>query len=151
MCNDCWGLTLQKGWADMAYQTGAAFALRRSVHSLIYTLGATAVQLQLPAPPIANDNGEELGLRAPEFQWKPLVPVAVRKTNQGTELLVPADALEEVLGVEGGGAVAAAIEAMSAVLVRDLTFVPTGVEAVLSNGRECMYRIALRLENAEVV
>lgn len=135
----------------MAYKTGAAFALRRSVHSLIHTLGATAVQLQIPAPPIANDNGEELGLRAPEFQWRTLVPVAVRKSNKGTEMLVPADALEEVVGVEGGGAVAAAIEAMSAVLVRDQTFVPTAVEAVLSSGRECMYRIALRLENAEAV
>ena len=135
----------------MAYETGAAFALRRSVHSLIHTLGATAVQLQLPAPPIANDTGEELGLRSPEFQWKPLVPVAVRKSNKGTEMLVPADALEEVLGVEGAGAVAAALKAMSAVLVRDQTFVPATVEAVLSNGRECMYRIALRLEDAEAV
>ena len=135
----------------MACETGAAFALRRSVHSLIHTLGATAVQLQIPAPPIANDDGEELGLRAPEFQWKALVPVAVRKSNKGTEMLVPADVMEEVLGVEGSGAIKAAVHAIAAVLVRDERFVPTETEAVLSSGRECMYRIALRLENAEAV
>ncbi len=135
----------------MAQDTAVAEALRRGVHALIHTLGATAVQLQIPAPPIANDSGEELGLRAPEFQWKPLVPVAVRRTTKNTELLVPADALEEVLGVQGGSAIRSAVLAMTAVRVRDESFVPVATEASEGSGRECMYRILLRQDGTEVV
>ena len=135
----------------MAQEQNYAEALRRSVHALVYTLGATAVQLQIPAPPIANDNGEELGLRAPEFQWKPLAPVAIRRSSSGTDMLVPADVLEDLLGVQGSSAVRSAVQALSAVMVRDETFVPGDPEAFEGSGRECMYRIALRLRTAEVV
>lgn len=127
-----------------------AKGLRRSVHALVHTLGGTTVQLQLPAPPIANDSGEELGLRAPEFQWRMLGPVAMRNNSKGTEMLVPADALEAVLGVEGSGAIAAALQTVAAIRVRDRSFVQTGMEAVLSRGRECIYRVALRLLEEEV-
>ena len=119
------------------------------MHALIHTLGATAVQLQLPAPPIAGDAGEELGLSAPEFQWKALVPVALRRTATGTEMLVPADAMEDLLGVEGIAAVAASLQSIAAVKVRERSYLPTDTDAVLSSGRECMYRIGLRLTNAE--
>ncbi len=134
----------------MADDTGLGEGLRRSVHALIHTLGATAAQLQLPAPPIAGDTGEELGLRAPEFQWKALVPVALRQGSAGHELLVPADALEELLGVEGSAAVSASLQSIAAVQVRDRSFLPADFDAVLSRGRECMYRISLRLADAEV-
>lgn len=135
----------------MAQDTAVAEALRRGVHALIHILGATAVQLQIPAPPIANDPGEELGLRAPEFQWKPLVPVAVRTTGKNAELLVPADALEDVLGVQGGSAIRSAVLAISAVRVRDRSLVPVATESLDGSGRECMYRIILRQHDTEVV
>lgn len=135
----------------MAQDTNAAEAARRSVHALIHVLGATCVQLQMPAPPIAGDDGEELGLRAPEFQARQLAPVAVRRTKGDTEILVPADALENLLGVQGAGAVRAAMAAASAVLVADESFVPLGTEAVMASGRECLYRLRLRPLGTEVV
>lgn len=135
----------------MSQDKNFAETLRRSVHALIHTLGATAVQLQLPAPPVANDDGEELGLRAPEFQWKPLGPVAIRRSNSGTDMLVPADALEDVLGVQGSNAVKSAVRSFAAVLVRDESFLPGEIEAFEGSGRECMYRIALRPHDPGVV
>lgn len=123
--------------------------MRRSVHALIQTLGATAVQLQLPAPPIAGDSGEELGLRSPQFQAKALQPVVVRRGNKGVELLVAADVLETTLGVTDVSAISASVLAIAAVQVGDEIFVPAGTEAVPCQGGACMYRILLRLQNAE--
>ncbi len=135
----------------MAQDTNAAEAARRSVHALIHVLGATCVQLQIPAPPIAGDDGEQLGLRAPEFQSRLIGPVTVRRSKGNTEILVPADTLELLLGVQGAGAVGTAFAAASAVLIDDETFVPLGTEAVTSSGKECLYRLLLRPRGTEVL
>lgn len=133
----------------MADESGVRAGMRRSVRSLIQTLGATVVQLQIPLPPIAGDSGEELGLRAPEFQAKTLEPVAVRRSATSVEVLVAADVLEALLGVADPGAVASAVETVASVQIADETFVPTATQAVPCRGGACMYRILLRLENAE--
>lgn len=133
----------------MADESGIRAGIRRSVHAVIQTLGATAVQLQLPAPPIAGDSGEELGLRTPAFQGKTLEPVAVRRSSKGVELLVAADVLEAMLGVTDPGAVATAMRTVAVIQLADETFVPTATEMVPCRGGACMYRIPLRLENAE--
>ena len=133
----------------MADESGVRAGVRRSVHALIQTLGATAVQLQVPLPPVAGDSGEELGLRAPDFQTKTLDPVAVRRGSTSVELLVAADVLEALLGVADPGAIATAVETVAAVQIADETFVPTATETVPCRGGACMYRILLRLENAE--
>lgn len=133
----------------MAEESGVRAGVRRGVRALIQTLGATTVQLRLPAPPIAGDSGEELGLRAPEFQGKILEPVAVRRGNKGVELLVAADVLEAMLGVRDSGAVAAALTQVAAVQIGDESFVPTATDTIPCRGGACMYRILLRPENAE--
>ena len=122
-------------------ETQVAAGTRRGVRALIQTLGATAVQLRMPAPPIAGDRGEELGLRAPEFQRKTLAPVAVRQ-GKPVEVLVAADVLEELLGVTETNAVTAAIDAVAAVEIGEDVFVPTATETVPCRGGVCMYRIA---------
>lgn len=132
----------------MSDSSQIAAGTRRGVRALIQTLGATTVQLCIPAPPVAGDSGEELGLRAPEFQWKPLEPVAVRR-GKVVEVLVAADVLENVLGLSESSAVAAAMAALAAVQMGAEVFVPTATEAVPCRGGVCMYRIALRAEPAE--
>lgn len=132
----------------MGETSQVAAGTRRGVRALIQTLGATTVQLQLPMPPVAGDSGEELGLRAPEFQWKELAPVAVRR-GKTFELLVAADVLEAVLGAADPGAVAATVQTVAAVQMGDETFVPTATETVPSRGGVCLYRILLRPHNAE--
>ena len=133
----------------MADELGVRAGVRRSVHALIQTLGATAVQLQVSLPPVAGDSGEELGLRAPDFQTKVLDPVAVRRGSTSVDLLVAADVLEALLGVTDPGAIATAVETVAAVQIADETFVPTATETVPCRGGACMYRILLRLKNAE--
>lgn len=135
----------------MADEAGVRAGVRRGVHALIQTLGATTVELRLPAPPIADDSGEGLGLRAPEFQGKTLEPVAVRRTSSGVEVLVAADVLEAALGVAESGAVAIAIMTIAAVQIGDESLVPTGTETVPCRGGACMYRILLRAQTAQEV
>ena len=85
----------------------------------------------------------------PQFQWKPLAPVAVRRTSTGTELLVAADTLETLLSVAESGAAIVAMRSVAAVELGDQTFVPAATETVPCRGGACMYRIALRHQHTE--
>ncbi len=128
-----------------------AEAARRAAHALVATFGTGSVQLQLPMPPVANDDGEELGLRTPLFQAVTVAPSTVSYTAQHTELLVPADPLEAALSVEGSGATATALLTVTTVQVGDELYVVTDVEPVSIGGRECLYRIVLRAQGTELV
>ena len=128
-----------------------AEAARRGAHTMVHSLGATAVVLMIPAPPVAGDTGEELGLRTPEFQRMTLAPVAVRLKVRSAEVVAPADALEALLGLTGSGAVETAMSSVSTVQVGDEAFVLTATETVASMGSACLYRLLLQLPPTEVV
>ena len=135
----------------MADNARYAAAARRAAHALVHSLGATCIHLQLPALPIADDDGEELGLRSPEFQRLPFAPAAVRRHGAATEALVPADVLEAGLGVHGDGAVKAALSAASGVQIGDELFVLQGIETVTAIGSDCLFRLLLQNFSTEVV
>lgn len=135
----------------MDENTRHGVAARRAAHALVRALGATCVRLQTPALPIADDDGEELGLRSPEFQLLPLAPAAVRRLSKTTEALVPADVLELGLGVQGDGAVRAAVAAASGLQIGDELFVLSGIGSVTAGGSECLYRLLLQQPATEVV
>jgi hypothetical protein len=125
--------------------------MRRGADALAQTVGCATVQLQMPALPVAGDDGEELGLRTPEFQVRLLGPVALRRSGKTTAVLVPADTLEALLGVAGAGAVRVAMESVSAVLVGDASFALGDVEVVTdAGGGACLYRLVLEGEGIEV-
>ena len=126
-------------------------AARRGAEAMVGSMGASAVVLMMPSPPIAGDAGEELGLRSPEFQRLTLSPVAVRLKAESAEVTVPAEALEILLGLQGDGAVETAMRAVTTVLVGDEAYVLMATEAVASMGRACLYRMLLRLPPTEVV
>ena len=135
----------------MAENTRRSTAARRAAHALVHSLGATCIHLQIPALPVADDDGEELGLGSPEFQSQPFAPAAVRQSGKRTEVLLPADVLEAGLGVQGEGAVKAALAAASGVQIGDELFVPGGIEAVTTGGAEYLYRLLLQQPATEVV
>lgn len=135
----------------MAENMRRSAAARRAAHALVQSLGATCIHLQMPAPPIADDDGEELGLRSPEFQSQQFAPAAVRRTGAATEVLLPADALEASLGVQGEGAVKAALSAASRVQIGDELFVLAGLESVTAGGSECLFRLLLQQPATEVI
>jgi len=130
---------------------GLDVAERRSADALVWMLGASEVRLEMPAPPIAGDDGEQLGLRAPEFFAKVLAPVAVRFVKRNTELLVAADVLEELLGVYGFGAVRAAMTGVYAVVVGNVRYRLVRVECVASKAQACAYRLLLEQPGTEAV
>ncbi len=135
----------------MTENTRGGAAARRATHALVHSLGGTCMQLQMPALPLADDDGEELGLRTPEFQLQVFAPAAVRRRNETTEVLVPADVVEAALGVQGEGAVKAALAAASGVQLGDELYVIRGVETVSAAGADCLFRFLLQQPATEVV
>ncbi len=134
----------------MADNSTSAAAARRAAHALVHSLGATCIQLQLPALPIADDDGEELGLRLPQFQLQAFAPAGVRRRGSATEVLLPADVLESGLGVHGDGAVRIALASASGVQIGDELFVLQGVETVAAAGCDCLFRLILQNVATEV-
>lgn len=135
----------------MASERGWSSAMRRAASMLVQSVGGGSVQLQMPLPPIAGDNGEELGLRTPEVQGRPLGPVVLRRSGKSTTLLVPASKLEELFGIEGAAGVRTEMQNVSAVLVGDASFVLTDVEIAANvGGRALLYRLLLEGEGIEV-
>lgn len=130
---------------------GLDIAERRAADALVRMLGASEARLEIPAPPIAGDDGEQLGLRAPELFAKVLAPVAIRFVKENTELLVAANVLEELLGVHGFGAVRAAMTAVYAVVVSDVRYRLVRVECVTSKADACAYRLMLERPGTEAV
>jgi hypothetical protein len=130
---------------------GLDMAERRAADALVRMLGASEAWLEMPAPPVAGDDGELLGLRAPEFFAKVLAPVAIRFVKGNTELLVAANVLEELLCVHGFGAVRAAMTAVYAVVVGDVRYRLVRVECVASHAEACAYRLLLEQPGTEAV
>ena len=103
----------------MAQNNRRGAAARCAAMALVRSLGATCIQLQMPALPVADDDGEELGLRTPQWQFQALAPVAVRRSGATTEVLVPAGVLKTALGVQGEGALAATLAGGAMVALGD--------------------------------
>src|SRR5579875_3080283 len=87
----------QRGWpsvADLLCSDGAV----RAADTVLRANGGRAVMLRLPAPAVANDDGEQLGLATPQFQDVELAPVAFRKLETTTVLLVSGSAVRSIVG-----------------------------------------------------
>ncbi|SEB87390.1 hypothetical protein [Terriglobus roseus] len=126
-------------------------AARRGTDAMVRCVGASTAILRMPAPPVAGDAGEELGLRSPEFQRLILTPVAVQPKGNGIEVLAPAAALETLLGISGAGAIAMAMRSVATVLLGDEAYVLMATHAVVSMGQVCLYRLVLQMPPTEVV
>jgi hypothetical protein len=63
----------------------------RAADTLLRGVGGRKVLLRMPAPAIAGDDGEQLGIATPEFQDTPLWPVVFRRVRA---TMTPATALE---------------------------------------------------------
>ena len=70
----------------------------RAAEALLRTSGGHNVFLRLPAPAVAGDVTEELGLVTPQFQDVELAPAAFHSANSVAKLLVSASAVSAVVG-----------------------------------------------------
>ena len=70
----------------------------RAADALLRATGGRAVMLRMPAPAVAGNDGEQLGLATPQFQDIELAPVAFRKAESTSTLLVSGSAVKAVVG-----------------------------------------------------
>src|ERR1700722_6147660 len=88
-CRRCCGPIWRRGLGDAMANMNAAAV--RAADTLLRGVGGRRVLLRVPAPAIAGDDGEQLGVATPEFQDAPLWPVVLRRVRA---TMVPATALE---------------------------------------------------------
>jgi hypothetical protein len=101
----------QRGWGEaMADLVSGAASAIRAADALLRVAGGRAVLLRTPAPALAGDMTEQLGLAVPEFQDVELAPVVFRKARQTAttqtaagkaarwELMVSATAVNKLVG-----------------------------------------------------
>jgi|GEM_PF-5352186 len=126
-------------------------AARRAVSAMMWQMGAMTARMEIPAPPIAGDDGAQIGLGTPLFQVHVLAPVALQVTKDSAELLVAADVLEDVLGATEPGQVQSGMATVFAVVVGDVRYRVSSVVCVYAMGGACLYRVQLAVPGTEVV
>jgi hypothetical protein len=135
--------------ADLMRAAGAAV---RAADVLLRSAGGRAVLVRLPAPGIAGDASEQLGLAVPQFQDVELAPVVFRNARgrvvEGKaarwELLVSATAVNAVVGSLGYSAASVLFAVAYGVLVDGVLMeVVSATESELG-GVPYVYRLLLR-------
>jgi hypothetical protein len=130
----------------------------RSTDILLRAVGGRSVTLRMPAPAVAADITEQLGLATPQFQDLPLAPVVFRKARAVTtagkptkfELMVSATA---VLGIVGSLAFASASLLFAnalGILVDDELFEITSATDEQAFGQPYVYRLVLRAPQSQI-
>ena len=129
-----------------------ADAMQRMAETLLRGTGGQTVRLRLPAPAVAADATEELGLATPAFQDAVLWPVVFRRVwaqaAEGkaarTELLVSARAVELLVGSLGFSSASVLFAGASGVLVDDVLLEIEAMTTADSMGAVYCYRLLLR-------
>jgi hypothetical protein len=141
----------------MADISRVADAARRAADVLLRGAGAPSVLLRIPAPAIAGDAAEQLGLALPQFQDVELSPVIFRTTSARTaegkaarrELLVSASAIEKLTGSQNFASAAALFASAFGVLVDESLLTITSATELEAGGTICGYRLQLRESAAD--
>ena len=113
----------------------------RRAAAMVAALGGGAVTLRTPAPPLPNDDGEQLGLATPLFEDMALCPVVWRTRGKVKELRVPGAVLEAALGLIGVEAVRESLESVATVTAGAESFAIETVDALEAFGQAYLYRL----------
>ena len=143
----------------MAEISRAAEATRRAADVLLRGAGARSVMLRIPAPAIAGDVAEQLGLAIPQFQDVELTPVIFRTTSARTaegktarrELLVPATAVGLLTGSQDFASAATLFASAFGVLVDQALLAIASATELEAGGQICGYRLELRESSADTL
>jgi len=104
--------------------------------------GGGGVVLKMAAPPVAGDDGEQLGLAEPQFSDVPVTDAVMRA--DGRQVLLPADAVHAALGMDDVQAVLKTLSEAAGVVTGQEWRAIVSAEAVSFFGVPCLYRIKLR-------
>ena len=142
--------------SDLVSATGAAV---RAADVLLRAMGGRTVLLRIPAPAVAADVTEQLGIATPAFQDLPLRPVVYRKARATVaegkaakwEMLVSASVIENLVGSLTYASASVLFAAAFGVLSDDelLEIVSATEEQVF--GQPYVYRLVLRAPLEQMV
>ena len=116
----------------------------RVADTLLRANGGRAVWLRLAAPAAANNDGEQLGLATPQFQDVELAPVAFRKLEKTTVLLVSGSAVKSIVGSLQFNSAEVLFETAVGVVVDSVLYTILSNTASTSDGKTYMYSLELR-------
>lgn len=130
----------------------------RLADALLRSVGGRTVLLRIPAPAIAGDPGEQLGLAAPRFQDTPLAPAAFRRLRasikpQGVtcELLVAASAVRTIVGSLEYNSAAVLFSVAAGIVVDSVLYQITSAVSAEAFGEVYLYRLSLRTPATELI
>jgi len=136
-----------------------ASAAARAADVLLRAMGGRTVLLRMPAPAVAADVTEQLGIATPTFQDLPIRPVVYRKARATVaegkaakwEMLVSASVIESLVGSLTYASASVLFAAAYGVLSDDelLEIVSATEEQVF--GQPYVYRLVLRAPLEQMV
>ena len=135
-----------------------AICATRTAEVLLRTMGGRSVMLRIPAPAVAADVTEQLGIATPAFQDLPLAPVAISKARATAaegkaakwELLVSAIAVESLVGSTAYASASVLFAQACGVLCDDTLLEILSATEQQAFGKPYLYRLTLRAPLAQI-
>jgi hypothetical protein len=112
-------------------------------HALLRSVGGRQVLLRIPAPAVAADLGEQVGLAVPLFQDMELAPVVFRR-SAGHELLVSGSTVATLVGSLQFGSAALLFQSAAGVVIDGLLYAVLSVASAEAFGAVYLYRVKLQ-------
>ena len=119
-------------------------AALRSADALLRANGGRSVFLRMPAPAIAGNDAEQLGLTTPQFQDVELAPVVFRRAESTTRLLVSGNAVKTLVVSEEFNSAEVLFETAAGVVVDGVLYTILSNTASTSDGVTYTYMLELR-------
>lgn len=116
----------------------------RAADALLRANGGRAVMLQMPAPAVAGNDGEQLGLATPQFEDVELAPVVFRKAESTSTLLVSGSAVQAVVGSLKFNSAEVLFETAVGVVIDDVLYTILSSTASTSDRATYVYSLELR-------
>ena len=116
----------------------------RTADALLRATGGRAVLLRMPAPAVAGNDGEQLGLATPQFQDVELAPTVFRKAESTATLFVSGSAVKAVVGSLQFNSAEVLFETAVGVVVDCVLYTIMSSTAATSDGSTYVYSLELR-------
>jgi hypothetical protein len=116
----------------------------RAADALLRVSGGRAVMLRMPAPAVAGNDGEQLGLSTPQFQDVELAPAVFRKAGSTSTLLVSGSAVNAAVGSLKFNSAEVLFETAAGVVIESVVYTILSNTAATSDGSTYVYSLELR-------
>ena len=115
----------------------------RAADTLLRANGGRAVLLRLPAPAVATNDGEQLGLVTPKFQDVELAPAAFRSGNKTSTLTVSGSAVKAIVGSLQFNSAEVLFETAAGVVIDGVVYTILSNTAATADGETYVYSLDL--------